>query len=156
PILPERELLQVAFGPGLNVASIKKLREAAYESMLEQAEARLNSAADAFLPSGMRVRFRLRAVEGNRTRVAVTLVDRHRARVTPALQGAGMRRLLTLLGVLIARRTTNSGHLYLLFDEPETSLHADAQHYLRATLESIAEDKYIQVVYATHSPCMIN
>lgn len=44
----------------------------------------------------------------------------------------------------------------LVLDEPERSLHPDAQHFLRAALEYTASASPLQVVYATHSPSMIN
>jgi predicted ATP-dependent endonuclease of OLD family len=50
----------------------------------------------------------------------------------------------------------SSGHWVVLFDEPENSLHADSQHVLRRLFEELASRPNLQVVYATHSPSMIN
>ena len=47
-------------------------------------------------------------------------------------------------------------HTCILYDEPETSLHADSQHMLRRILEELGRDPMIQVIYVTHSPSMIN
>ncbi len=47
-------------------------------------------------------------------------------------------------------------YVYILMDEPENSLHADAQHLLRKILEELGKNENIQVIYATHSPSMIN
>jgi hypothetical protein len=59
------------------------------------------------------------------------------------------------MGMLLQGTDSNTQTIILL-DEPETSLHADAQHQLRRVFEALAEQPNIQVVYATHSPSMLN
>ena len=58
--------------------------------------------------------------------------------------------------LLHAERQANDKTIWILIDEPENALHADAQHYLRQFLEGIASSEKIQVIYATHSPAMLN
>lgn len=60
-----------------------------------------------------------------------------------------------LLG-LLAIENLGSGRILLLIDEPELHLHADAQHSLRRALEALGSLPRLQVIYTTHSPCMIN
>jgi hypothetical protein len=47
-------------------------------------------------------------------------------------------------------------HKLVILDEPENSLHPDAQHLLREFLFDLTEGGQTQVVYATHSAAMIN
>jgi ABC-type phosphate/phosphonate transport system ATPase subunit len=70
-------------------------------------------------------------------------------------RGTGLQKVVTLLGQLAAENIGAFPSVILL-DEPENSLHADAQHALRRFLEILAETENIQVVYSTHSPAMIN
>lgn len=44
----------------------------------------------------------------------------------------------------------------ICLDEPERSLHPDAQHFVRAALDATSSPDGLQVIYATHSPSMIN
>jgi len=71
------------------------------------------------------------------------------------MRGAGARKLLGLM-VSIAKVDSQSDQVCILYDEPESSLHADAQHILRTLLENLATKENVQVIYATHSPSMIN
>jgi predicted ATP-dependent endonuclease of OLD family len=66
-----------------------------------------------------------------------------------------VRRIVSLMAAL-SEVDPDAGHTYILFDEPENSLHADSQHMLRRVLEDLAAHPTVQVVYATHSPSMIN
>ena len=70
-------------------------------------------------------------------------------------RGTGIKKLVALLAALTTAEIQNQ-HYIILIDEPETSLHADAQHMLRRVLEKIASGPKAQVIYATHSPSMIN
>ena len=94
-------------------------------------------------------------IEGKADFLAVNLQDQHTGLSLLGSRGAGVRRLLNVMGALL-RLDPAGGHTIVLYDEPETSLHADAQHMLRRLLEGIASNPTIQVVYTTHSPAMIN
>ena len=69
-------------------------------------------------------------------------------------RGTGMRKILTLLTLLGFNQSEE--YTIILYDEPETSLHADSQHYLRRFLEELSENKSMQIIYSTHSPMMLN
>ena len=71
------------------------------------------------------------------------------------VRGSGNQKLIKLMFALLKVDAT-SDHIVLLLDEPENSLHADAQHSFRRVLETFSEHPNIQVIYATHSPAMIN
>lgn len=84
-----------------------------------------------------------------------TITD-HNSRETSILKrGSGIRSIINMFPSLITALSMNK-QVLLWIDEPETSLHYDMQHKLRAFLEEIAREPLIQVVYATHSPAMIN
>ena len=94
-------------------------------------------------------------ISGDPQLLGLFLVDQHTGHTPIGSRGAGIRRILGLMGELMFERSPNE-FTYVLLDEPETSLHADAQHALRRLLENLAKDATIQVIYATHSPSMIN
>jgi AAA ATPase domain len=85
----------------------------------------------------------------------VSIVDEYTGLTPIGYRGTGVRRIIGLMGELLALKSTDQ-FTYILIDEPENSLHADAQHALRHVLEQLAKSGLIQVVYATHSPSMIN
>ena len=72
-----------------------------------------------------------------------------------SLRGSGARKLLRLLAGLVDI-DIESEDIIIVVDEPENSLHADAQHSLRHLLETLGRDPRMQVIYATHSSIMIN
>ncbi len=107
------------------------------------------------MPVPSSLRFHFMPIEGNRKMISVLLQDRHEA-ITPfGMRGAGVKKMITLLAELLTSHA-DAHHRILLLDEPENSLHADAQHLLREFLFNLTVTGRTQVVYATHSPCMIN
>ena len=155
PNLPERELLETAFESPYESSRWQNISAPRLANALAKAEDRLTQKLHQFLPEHLGVAFHIRAATGGERNISLHLRDGHGGLTPVGARGAGVRKLLTLLGVLM-RIPALDGHVYLLFDEPENSLHADAQHFLRAILEKLADNPLIQVIYATHSPAMIN
>lgn len=85
----------------------------------------------------------------------VALEDRHGGRAGPHLRGAGYQKLIGLM-LALRQHIIDPKRKILVYDEPENSLHANAQHLFRRVLEAVSQHEHIQVVYATHSPAMIN
>lgn len=79
----------------------------------------------------------------------------HKGLFPLSYRGSGVKRLLVLASYLL-QELDQSSHNIIILDEPENTLHADAQHQLRTLLEKISVNQNIQVIYATHSPAMIN
>lgn len=151
----ESKLLHLAFGRAFSFAKIQALADAIFESERGRAEDRLNEQARRMLPGSIDLEFRLRPAQGGKDRLAVSLVDPHGGYTPFGSRGAGVQKILTVIATLMGM-DLDSEHVYILFDEPENSLHADAQHGLRSLLEALAEKMTVQVIYATHSPSMIN
>jgi hypothetical protein len=100
--------------------------------------------------------FDIRKITTNGTEKLILFFrDKHKGRTPMHIRGAGIQKIVSLMATLIGL-DLNSEHLYILFDEPENSLHADAQHMLRSFLEELATFEMVQVIYATHSTSMIN
>lgn len=151
----EQRFLTRLFGSGAPLNLYATLADAsARTARLEKAEGRLNGALQDLLPKGMNLRFHLSADPQNLQQLQITVSDELDVYVPLRQRGAGVRKMITLLGNL----ATMSAEVptLILADEPETSLHADAQHSLRRLLEKLAEKPNVQVIYATHSPSMIN
>jgi predicted ATPase len=70
-------------------------------------------------------------------------------------RGAGLQRMATLM-TLLSDLDLDSTPVLIISDEPETSLHADAQKSVRKLLERLSQKPNVQVIYATHSTSMIN
>jgi hypothetical protein len=116
---------------------------------------RINDRLKALFPPTLPFRFRLREISGKPDQLGILLIDQHKGHTPLGSRGAGVRRLMNITGALL-RISPESGHTVVLYDEPETSLHADAQHMLRRLLEALGALPTVQVVYTTHSPAMIN
>lgn len=87
--------------------------------------------------------------------ILLSVID-HDLRETPiSMRGSGIRSFFNLFPSF-AIALSMEKQILLWIDEPESSLHYDMQHKLRAFLEEIGSNPLIQVVYATHSPAMIN
>lgn len=150
----ERCFLQAAFGDKFQYCQLDAMNAMNVETAIQQAEGRFEEVARQGLPDSLRYRFRFRRLPDNPTKLSVTVVDAHRGMVPLASRGAGAKRLLGLLITLLS--FVREIPCLILLDEPENSLHADAQRILRGFLESLASRDGVQVVYATHSPTMIN
>lgn len=152
----ENELLKVAFGSAFsfetklqNASPITASREFA------SADRKLNEALNRLLPPSLTLKFQIMPVEGVRHRMALNILDKYDGHTPLGVRGRGIQAIVTLIGSLLGLSSIK-GHIILLYDEPENSLHPDAQHALRRVLEELGSQPNIQVVYATHSPAMIN
>ena len=150
----EDQFIKLAFGPGFGNLIHSNLHEESRLMAIHDAESNLNARLSKIFPSRPGYQFHLR--EGAQaSKIQVSLMDGQRGFVPIESRGAGVRKLLSVIGSLL-RVDPERGSTIILFDEPETSLHADAQHILRRLLEEIASHDNVQVVYTTHSPAMIN
>lgn len=151
----EDQLLKLAFGPNFSVASLLSLSIENRSQRLDMARENLNHKLKEFFPSALPFEFRLFEIGSEGKMIGVNLVDGVRGYAEVGLRGTGVKRMLSLMALLLQEVDPNT-HTVILLDEPETSLHADAQHQLRQTLERLASHPKVQVVYATHSPSMVN
>jgi len=151
----EEQLLKLAFGAQFTPAALTSLTQSARSQRLDRAGTSLNSKLKKFFPSALPFEFRLYEVGSDGKEIGVSLLDGVQGYVEVGLRGTGIRRMLSLMTLLL-QEVNPDEYTVVLLDEPETSLHADAQHQLRRTLEQLAQNPKIQVIYATHSPSMVN
>jgi ABC-type transport system involved in cytochrome c biogenesis ATPase subunit len=152
----ERRFIGVAFGPSFRFDALNQLSELAYENAVARAEDSLNTRLASLLPPTLPFRFRIRSSSEKRDRLFVNLRDEHGCSTALGQRGAGVQKMVNFLGRL-AIENIGTNPTILLLDEPENSLHADAQHTLRRALEELAtSNHHIQIIYTTHSPCMVN
>jgi len=69
-------------------------------------------------------------------------------------RGSGLQKILSILTFLAD--LDDNEYTIITYDEPENSLHADSQHNLRRFFEDLGSNPHFQVIYATHSPMMLN
>ena len=151
----ETNFVRLGFGSKFSLEQHRALSEINRSFRIDEAVEKLNSRLKVIVPRTMNLRFKLLEVAGKPEVLGVGLVDEHSGYAPLGSRGAGVRRLLNVMGALL-RLDPRTGHSIILYDEPETSLHSDAQHMLRRLLESLAAHPSTQVIYATHSPAMIN
>jgi hypothetical protein len=149
----EIKLMQLGFGEAFpkNLEATQSERN----TRIGRAQEKLNRMIREILPPALRLEFRLSDPAGNGKELSLSLVDPLYGFVPLGSRGAGIRKLMSLMGSLLSLRNS-AAPILLLIDEPENSLHADAQHTLRRLLERLADSDLIQVIYATHSPSMVN
>ncbi len=155
PSEQERRLLRVAFGHESKFENIKDLKTPAFTQQLAGARERLNRAFASLLPSSLPLTFTFEGAEGRREALSLFVSDQFHGHTPLSARGAGVRRILNTMVSILGPAYRDEVSM-LLIDEPENSLHADAQHVFRGFLESLADSGRMQVVYATHSPAMIN
>lgn len=155
PTKAEEAFLKAGFGPSYTFQQHEGLSVGNRNIRVSRAHESLSDRLQQILPPDLRLRVRLHEVGGKANELSLALVDSLDNHVGISSRGAGVIKILKLLGPLF-NVSRPSRHTLILFDEPETSLHADAQHALRQFLEELAESPLIQVIYATHSPAMIN
>ncbi|NUP99395.1 MAG: AAA family ATPase [Armatimonadetes bacterium] len=148
----DQALLRVAFGPAFS-ASVLDGRAAS--ARLREASKTLNARLEEVLPPTLSFTLELDGNDRSSGMLNLHVEDGLGALTPLELRGAGVRRLLAL-AVLLADVDFGDRYGIVLLDEPETGLHADAQRAVRFLLERYAQQAKRQVVYATHSPCMIN
>jgi ABC-type transport system involved in cytochrome c biogenesis ATPase subunit len=154
PNAVEQDLFRVALGNEFEFKNLAGSSANWFEAQLGRAEAKLNGLLRDLLPAPLGIAWKLRAA-ADRTAVHCNLTDAHGAYTPLGSRGSGVRKVMALLATLLQNQF-DKGHWVVLFDEPEASLHADSQHLLRRLLEKLAARTNVQVVYATHSPSMIN
>ena len=153
PNEPERKLLEIAFGTQFSADNLLSLNDINRTLHLRRAAEQLQRKAAEILPMGLG--FRLDQQQGDEGKLVVQITDSNGGLTPFGTRGSGVRKLLTILGLLLDVDLSTE-QVHLLMDEPENSLHADAQRSLRHFLERLAKRPNVQVMYATHSPMMIN
>jgi len=152
----ETKLLDVAFGGNFSWASLSAQSKTARNSARVRAERRLNDHLRRLFPEGLGLTVSLDYPDPELKQLGLYFNKGFRC-TQHDLQGGGVRRLMTMLAALFSQeQAMQEGHTIILADEPETGLHADAQHCVRRLLEELAKNPRVQVIYATHSPSMIN
>lgn len=151
----EIRFLRAAFGPEFNYDKYSALTDSSFYPLLSKAQGDANAKLRRILPPSFEFEFYFHNLHGERNQLVIQLRDIHAGHTPLAYRGTGVQRAVSLIGELLANESDQQ-HSLILIDEPETSLHADAQHAFRRLLESLAEQPQVQVVYATHSPSMIN
>ena len=146
----EKALLNVGFGGKYNFESLNARSDINFSRALDEAEERINRELEKAMPVPSSLRIRFSQIAGNRKFIAVFLRDRHDAMTPFGIRGTGVRKMVTLLAELLTR-SVNAGHRIIIIDEPETSLHADAQHLLREFLFGLTTAGNTQV--AEEKPC---
>ena len=156
PNVPERELLELAFDSAYDQSRWTEMSEAKLLTALAKAEDRLTRRFRTLFSEHSQFAIKLRSSGSAPSRqLTVQLLDAQSELTPLGYRGAGIRKVMRLFSVL-CRAQEHAGHVYLLIDEPENSLHPDAQHFLRGLLEDVATAPHVQVLVATHSPAMIN
>jgi hypothetical protein len=151
----EQALLDAAFKARFDFTRLADMKPLAFTRAIRDAQEVLNRLLERVLPYPGMIKFDLLPVEGDRSRLGILVRDRHDG-ITPfGTRGAGVQRMITLAAELITYHR-GAHHKLVLIDEPENSLHPDAQHLLREFLFGITSDGRTQVVYSTHSAAMIN
>jgi energy-coupling factor transporter ATP-binding protein EcfA2 len=154
PNSTESALLNTAFG-GFNHEKLSLMQSLNFNRSVRAAEERLNAHMKRVMPMEGTIRFSLQPMDGKRDLLGVYLSDRNDG-ITPfGCRGSGVQKMITFFSELITK-AASAHHRIILIDEPENSLHADAQHLLRELLYSLASQKNTQVIYTTHSPSMVN
>ena len=153
PTNTEKVLFEMAFGTTTPADKLKHMNAINRIATLSKASDKLTRALQSLFP---KENYQLRFLDVGDEKIALLLSDRHGGTAPVSRRGLGLQRLLTLIVELLVVQRNQQQHIIVLADEPEASLHADAQHHLRAMLETVAALDNIQVIYATHSPAMIN
>ncbi len=124
----------------------------------DQANERLNAGLASYKPESLHVDLSLDFESRKPVKFLVGVKDRYGGFAGPHLRGGGYQKLLALMFrlLMLTAQLNDFSSLILLLDEPENSLHPYAQRSFRQLLERFAENPLIQVIYATHSPAMIN
>lgn len=149
----ERTFLETAFGTDY-LGTLNSYSDLTRHRKLMEVENRLTRDFIRLLPSGSQLSMQIRLHQDRPIRLSVLLTDGLGTITSFRQRGSGFRKLLTLF-VMLQDMNIENERVVILLDEPENSLHADAQHSLRGYLELIASHRNVQVIYATHSPAMI-
>lgn len=83
--------------------------------------------------------------------------DRKSNRISPSQRSDGFKRMISFILNISAENIQGSlENTILLLDEPETQIHPTGQEYLRDELIKISRNNGNLVMYATHSPYMVD
>ncbi len=151
----ETGFLDFAFKGKSKHAQVQNLRKPIIYQLFSRAKRSIDAALSDLLPSKLRMNIDIGSYAEKQQELAVAFVDQLGGHVPISSRGSGVQKLINLIGPLLSVEDM-TGHILVLFDEPENSLHPDAQRVLRSILERIAVRPNVQVIYATHSPSMIN
>lgn len=155
PNLAELDFLRASFGPQFSFKTLSQLSPSRFSLAVSKAKGDANTKLRSLLPGGITLEFDFQVTGPDRKHLSVNLRSSDNAHTSISERGSGVQRTVSLMGGLMAR-VLEDRHFMILIDEPEASLHADAQHAVRRILESLAAKENVQVVYTTHSPAMIN
>lgn len=151
----EKSLLKLAFGEN-DVKKLANLPTPALARQLRSANDRINNHLRRFFPHSLGLELVLAQVSDTTSfRFTIGFRDKFQGDTPIERRGRGIRKIVSLM-ISLMLINLEEEHVVILMDEPENSLHSDAQHLLRRVLEEIANNEAIQVIYATHSPSMIN
>lgn len=152
----EQKFLELAFGEN-PAPKLLKLSRPVLDSQIRAATAKINTHLNTFLPHSLGLEFAiaLEAVEEESISFNIGFRDKHGGDTPIHYRGSGIQKIVSLM-IELMNINVQQEQILILLDEPENSLHADAQHMFRAFLEGLAQHETIQVIYATHSPSMIN
>ncbi len=151
----EELLLFLAFRQN-PLQKIKSLNEWLLPTFLETADKEINKFLQSILPKAINFEVKFKKIETeNLLGLTLLFKDKHFGNAPLHLRGSGVRKIISVALMLLDRRLEEN-FVYVLIDEPENSLHADAQHTFRHFLEELGKKPNIQVIYSTHSSAMIN
>lgn len=155
PNISEKAFLRFCFGDNFIFQQFRTQPDLEKLLILKQAENRINKFLDELLPVGLRFKFHLTYTNDKRNAIGLGIEDSKNGISLFNSRGSGVKKLLNIVLslLLIAREKVN--HV-IIFDEPEISLHADSQHFLRRLFEKVTSESNLQIIYSTHSPAMIN
>jgi len=122
-------------------------------SRIHAANSRLNDLFERVLPT---FRQRLKFVEISPEAFRLDIQEGNDDSTPLLYRSAGFKKLLSFRLQVYFSGTGKRPLRLALCDEPELSLHAAAQHHLRAAFEEMCKTTPMQMVYVTHSPSMIN
>lgn len=150
----EVKFLDIAFGKN-SIPKLKGMNLVNLRRQVRTANSRLSERLQGILPPKLQMKFEIEILSSDSKDLIINIEDQFDGYTPLHLRGNGVRRVINLLAELMFL-DPKTDKLFILFDEPENSLHPDAQHHFRSFLEDLAQDDNIQVIYATHSSSMIN
>ena len=150
----EDHMFTLAFGPDYQ-EKLLGYSEDVFRSQCRRGVESLNSRLEKVLPGALGLNFAIVVTRQDQLEFVIGITDAVSGDTPVRLRGSGAQKLLRLMVDLLSI-DPETEYAIVLLDEPENSLHADAQHALRYRLEKLATQPKIQVIYATHSSCMIN
>ena len=150
----EAHLMKMAFGES-PAEKLSALSGVHLTKAINRGSEKLNSLLRPLMPPSTPLQFIFEKESVGPLKLGIVLRDQHDGDTHINLRGVGVRKIINLLLPLLSVDLESEQYL-ILIDEPENSLHADAQHVFRSFLEALAKRPTVQVIYATHSSAMIN